>query len=75
MDAALVPLERLGLSMADLVAAPASRPAVPTFAEYVPVVSAAVSAGNRRAYRGRGSRKAYAIRSALRAPGSSLAKT
>jgi hypothetical protein len=40
----------MGLSPADLVAAPASRPAVPTFAEYVPVVSAAVSAGTRRAY-------------------------
>jgi hypothetical protein len=35
---------------ADLVATPASRPAVPTFAEYVPVVPAAVSAGTRRAY-------------------------
>ena len=48
--AALVVLERMGLSPADLVAAPANRPAVPTFAEYVPVVSAAVSAGTRRAY-------------------------
>jgi site-specific recombinase XerD len=50
VEAALVLLERMGLSPADLVAAPASRPAVPTFAEYVPVVSAAVSAGTRRAY-------------------------
>jgi integrase len=48
--AALVVLERMGLSPADLVATPASRPAVPTFAEYVPVVSAAVSARTRRAY-------------------------
>jgi len=48
--AALVVLERMGLSPADLVATQASRPAVPTFAEYVPVVSAAVSAGTRRAY-------------------------
>ena len=48
--AALVVLERMGLSPADLVPAPANRPAVPTFAEYVPVVSAAVSAGTRRAY-------------------------
>lgn len=50
VEAALVLLERMGLSPADLIAAPASRPAVPTFAEYVPVVSAAVSAGTRRAY-------------------------
>ena len=50
VEAALVLLERMGLSPADLVAAPASRPAVPTFAEYVPVVSAVVSPGTRRAY-------------------------
>src|SRR5215467_6617235 len=50
VEAALVLLERMGLSPADLVTAPASRAAVPTFAEYVPVVSAAVSAGTRRAY-------------------------
>jgi integrase/recombinase XerC len=50
VDAALVLLERMGLSPADLVAAPKDRKGVPTFAEYVPVVSAAVSAGTRRAY-------------------------
>ncbi|HEY3651587.1 MAG TPA: hypothetical protein VGL33_26710 [Streptosporangiaceae bacterium] len=50
VEAALVLLERMGLSPADLVTAPASRVAVPTFAEYVPVVSTAVSAGTRRAY-------------------------
>jgi hypothetical protein len=50
VEAAPVPLKRMGVSPADLVAAPASRPTVPTFAEYVPVVSAAVSAGTRRAY-------------------------
>jgi hypothetical protein len=50
VEAALVLLERMGLSPADLVAAPQNRAAVPTFAEYVPVVSAAVSAGTRRAY-------------------------
>jgi hypothetical protein len=50
VEAALVLLERMGLSPADLVAASPSRVAVPTFAEYVPVVSAAVSAGTRRAY-------------------------
>ena len=48
--AALVLLERMGLTPADLAAAPQDRPRVPTFAEYVPVVSAAVSAGTRRAY-------------------------
>jgi integrase/recombinase XerC len=50
VEAALVLLERMGLSPADLVAVPQHRPQVPTFAEYVPVVSAAVSAGTRRAY-------------------------
>ena len=50
VDAALVLLERMGLSPADLLAAAQDRPDMPTFAEYVPVVSAAVSAGTRRAY-------------------------
>jgi integrase/recombinase XerC len=50
VEAAMVLLERMGLSPADLAAAPRGRPAVPTFAEYVPVVSAAVTAGTRRAY-------------------------
>ncbi len=50
IEAALVLLERMGLSPADLVAVPQVRPEVPTFAEYVPVVSAAVSDGTRRAY-------------------------
>ncbi|HVB46253.1 MAG TPA: site-specific integrase [Streptosporangiaceae bacterium] len=49
-EAALVLLERMGLSPADLLAVPRERPAAPTFAEYVPVVSAAVTAGTRRAY-------------------------
>ena len=49
-EAALLVLERMGLSPADLTAAPQARRPVPTFAEYVPVVSAAVSAGTRRAY-------------------------
>lgn len=47
VEAALVLLERMGLSPADLAAVPQGRPVVPTFAEYVPVVSAAVSAGTR----------------------------
>jgi len=50
VEAALVLLERMGLSPADLTAVPRDRKPVPTFAEYVPVVSAAVSAGTRRAY-------------------------
>jgi integrase/recombinase XerC len=50
IDAALLLLERMGLSPADLMTVPQDRPAVPTFAEYVPVVPAAVSAGCRRAY-------------------------
>ncbi len=50
VEAALVLLERMGLSPADLAAVPQYRPEVPTFAEYVPVVSGAVSAGTRRAY-------------------------
>ena len=49
VEAALVLLERMGLSPADLAAAPQARKPVPTFAEYVPVVSAAVSTGTRRA--------------------------
>jgi hypothetical protein len=39
-----------GPDPADLLAAPAARPAAPTFAEYIPVVSALVSDGCRRAY-------------------------
>ncbi len=50
VEAALLLLERMGLSPADLTAVPQNCPAVPTFAEYVPVVSAAVTAGTRRAY-------------------------
>jgi integrase/recombinase XerC len=50
VQAALLVLERMGLSPADLLAVPVARPAAPTFAEYVPVVSAAVTAGTRRAY-------------------------
>ena len=48
VEAALVLLERMGLSPADLTAVRQPRTQVPTFAEYVPVVSAAVSAGTRR---------------------------
>jgi site-specific recombinase XerD len=50
VDAALLMLQQMGLSPDDLVTAPKDRPPVPTFAEYVPVVSAAVTDGTRRAY-------------------------
>ncbi|MET7808889.1 hypothetical protein [Micromonospora chersina] len=49
LDAARLLLSRMGISPADLVAA-SDRPHAPTFAEYVPVVAAAVSDGARRAY-------------------------
>ena len=50
VEAALVVLKSMGLSLDDLTAAPRDRAAVPTFAEYVPVVSAGVTDGTRRAY-------------------------
>jgi hypothetical protein len=50
VEAALLLLERMGLSPADLAAVPQNQPPVPTFAEYVPVVAGAVTAGTRRAY-------------------------
>jgi hypothetical protein len=50
VDAALLVLKSMGLSPEDLTAATTQRLPVPTFAEYVPVVSAAVTDGTRRAY-------------------------
>jgi integrase/recombinase XerC len=50
IGAALLVLKSMGLSLDDLAAAPSNRPPVPTFAEYVPVVSATVTAGTFRAY-------------------------
>jgi integrase/recombinase XerC len=50
VEAALLVLEKMGLSPSDLTAVPRERRDVPTFAGYVPVVSAAVTAGTRRAY-------------------------
>jgi integrase/recombinase XerC len=50
LDAARLLLARVGISPADLLRAAPSRPPAPTFAEYIPVVSAAVSAGTRRVY-------------------------
>jgi integrase/recombinase XerC len=43
-------LEWMGISPADLLQVRPARPPAPTFAEYVPVVVAAVSPGTRRAY-------------------------
>jgi integrase len=40
----------MGIAPDDLVGEPPPRRVIPTFAEYVPVVSAAVGAGSRRAY-------------------------
>jgi integrase/recombinase XerC len=51
VDAALLVLKSMGLSLEDLTGAPSNRPPVPTFAEYVPVVAATVTKGTLRAYR------------------------
>jgi len=45
VDAALLMLQQMSLPPDDLVTAPKDRPPVPPFAEYVPVVSTAVTAG------------------------------
>lgn len=50
LDAARLLLERLGVTPADLAAAPVDRPPIPTFGEYIPVVSDVVSDGTRRVY-------------------------
>jgi hypothetical protein len=50
LDAARLLLARMGISPADLLRDASHRPAAPTFAEYVPVVAAAVGAGSRRVY-------------------------
>ena len=50
LDAARLLLERMGISPTDLVVGMPARPAAPTFAEYVPVVAASISAGLLRAY-------------------------
>jgi integrase len=50
LEAARLLLERMGIDPADLLEVRPARPPVPTFAEYVPVVAAAVSPGTRRAY-------------------------
>lgn len=50
LDAARLLLAKLGVSPADLLQVAAPRSPAPTFAEYVPVVSAAVGAGARKTY-------------------------
>ena len=45
VEAALVLLKRMGLTPADLTPVPQHRKPVPTFAGYIPVVSALVSDG------------------------------
>jgi site-specific recombinase XerD len=50
LDAARLLLERLGVTPTDLLTTPADRPPVPTFAQYIPVVSAVVTDGTRRVY-------------------------
>jgi integrase/recombinase XerC len=50
VEAARVLLAKLGVSPADLLTSARSRVQVPTFAEYIPVVRAAVTPGTRRIY-------------------------
>lgn len=50
LDAARLLLDRMGITAADLLATPQPRPAVPTFAEYIPRVRDAVGDGTRRVY-------------------------
>nr|WP_083753294.1 site-specific integrase [Actinosynnema sp. ALI-1.44] len=50
LDAAKLVLAGMGLSPQDLLTQPDTRPPAPTFAEYIPTVSAAVTAGTRRVY-------------------------
>ena len=50
VDAALLLLARLGLTPDDLMAGAASQAPVPTFAQFVPKVAAAVTAGTLKAY-------------------------
>lgn len=50
LEAARLLLARMGITPAELLTTTPARPPAPTFAEYVPVVSAAVSDGTRRVY-------------------------
>ena len=50
LEAARLLLARMGLSAEDLLSTPTAWPPVPTFAEYIPIVSVAVTEGTRRVY-------------------------
>jgi integrase/recombinase XerC len=50
LDAARLILSRMGLSPEDLLTTPPTKPPLPTFTDYIPVVSAAVTDGTRRVY-------------------------
>ncbi|MFD2415432.1 hypothetical protein [Amycolatopsis pigmentata] len=50
LDAARLLLTRMGITAHDLINQPVPRTPLPTFAEYIPVVSDAVSEGTRRVY-------------------------
>jgi integrase/recombinase XerC len=50
IEAARLLLDRLGVSAVDLLETPGPRVLVPTFAEYIPIVAAAVGEGTRRVY-------------------------
>jgi integrase len=50
IEAARMLLEKMGISPADLLRTSAAPPGVPAFADYIPRVSKAVSAGTRRVY-------------------------
>jgi len=50
IKAARMLLDKMGINPADLIRAPADSLAAPTFAEYIPRVSGAVSGGTRRVY-------------------------
>jgi len=49
--AARLLLQKMGIDPADLLQEPPESPQVPTFADYIPRVSQAVSDGTRRVYR------------------------
>ena len=50
IEAARLLLEKMGINPADLMRASSDSPSIPTFADYIPRVSGAVSSGTRRVY-------------------------
>jgi integrase/recombinase XerC len=50
IEAVRILLEKMGINPADLMRAPTDSPGAPTFADYIPRVSDAVSSGTRRVY-------------------------